>query len=609
MLISELFQIPLEFIKEHLTGWVLLIIIILILYFIYLRNYYVQRELFFNSLEDVMKSTNTNIHENKDNNEDEDIEKTENTLLDNEYKDKQPATANKKEKHRKYNDRDSLKEEKNNKPVFEGFENTNIIKNNFNTSNIGNTSNTVNTSNTDNNMENDVKLISTTIFDNLNLSPAQIQTAIINYNKVIANYIIEFGNLSRNNKQNPYLNVKKQFDLILAKGIDNIINFLNNTIKTPNRLTRTTIRTDVLNTLSNTLETLIDITNKLLVVEMSRLAGMNSTTIDYNTELGKINENREKLDTYMAIDKLISEYGRNNNIKSNDIDKILNKSILLPIYERNFDKIQRLVNSDFNENEILMAEKYGKAYTEFLEQEKKESLNINPIVLASNIESGIINLLTGYSGQNVNSQNVNSDNNNYDDNYNNNKKLIEQYTRDYGYIPGNSPSPSNIKTNPIPDNMKSYLNKDNNLNDGSNIFKDTGNRGGYLINNNAQKQLLEGFENGDSRNTNKTNSNKTNSNSNENLIKAINSNSSKNTKSQSNNNTNILDKLLNGDFLQYVMDTTNDTIGTYYNSYDSRFKTLFGNFKIEDNLIPGGFLLFVLSMLIYFMDITSPTSQ
>ena len=609
MLISELFQIPLEFIKEHLTGWVLLIIIILILYFIYLRNYYVQRELFFNSLEDVMKSTNTNIHENKDNNEDEDIEKTENTLLDNEYKDKQPATANKKEKHRKYNDRDSLKEEKNNKPVFEGFENTNIIKNNFNTSNIGNTSNTVNTSNTDNNMENDVKLISTTIFDNLNLSPAQIQTAIINYNKVIANYIIEFGNLSRNNKQNPYLNVKKQFDLILAKGIDNIINFLNNTIKTPNRLTRTTIRTDVLNTLSNTLETLIDITNKLLVVEMSRLAGMNSTTIDYNTELGKINENRKKLDTYMAIDKLISEYGRNNNIKSNDIDKILNKSILLPIYERNFDKIQRLVNSDFNENEILMAEKYGKAYTEFLEQEKKESLNINPIVLASNIESGIINLLTGYSGQNVNSQNVNSDNNNYDDNYNNNKKLIEQYTRDYGYIPGNSPSPSNIKTNPIPDNMKSYLNKDNNLNDGSNIFKDTGNRGGYLINNNAQKQLLEGFENGDSRNTNKTNSNKTNSNSNENLIKAINSNSSKNTKSQSNNNTNILDKLLNGDFLQYVMDTTNDTIGTYYNSYDSRFKTLFGNFKIEDNLIPGGFLLFVLSMLIYFMDITSPTSQ
>jgi hypothetical protein len=157
--------------------------------------------------------------------------------------------------------------------------------------------------------------------------------------------------------------------------------------------------------------------------------------------------------------------------------------------------------------------------------------------------------------------------------------------------------------------MKSYLNKDNNLNDGSNIFKDTGNRGGYLINNNAQKQLLEGFENGDSRNTNKTNSNKTNGNSNENLIKAINSNSSKNTKSQSNNNTNILDKLLNGDFLQYVMDTTNDTIRTYYNSYDSRFKTLFGNFKIEDNLIPGGFLLFVLSMLIYFMDITSPSSQ
>jgi hypothetical protein len=29
------------------------------------------------------------------------------------------------------------------------------------------------------------------------------------------------------------------------------------------------------------------------------------------------------------------------------------------------------------------------------------------------------------------------------------------------------------------------------------------------------------------------------------------------------------------------------------------------NFKLEDNMIPAGFLLFILSMLIYFVDTTS----
>jgi glycine cleavage system pyridoxal-binding protein P len=70
----------------------------------------------------------------------------------------------------------------------------------------------------------------------------------------------------------------------------------------------------------SSLETLIDQTNKSLVLEMNRLSGMNSTTIDYNTELGKINDSRNKLDTYMEVDKLLSTYGHNTGIQSKNIN-------------------------------------------------------------------------------------------------------------------------------------------------------------------------------------------------------------------------------------------------------------------------------------------------
>ena len=42
--------------------------------------------------------------------------------------------------------------------------------------------------------------------------------------------------------------------------------------------------------------------------------------------------------------------------KDNSINKILDKSFVLPIYERNFDKINQLVKSDFNNN-ILYSRK------------------------------------------------------------------------------------------------------------------------------------------------------------------------------------------------------------------------------------------------------------
>lgn len=541
-------DIPIQFIRQHLTGWVLIIIILFIIYFIYLRKLYTQRELFSPDDEELTDSIDDTI----------DDPETETTLE-------------------------------------EGFQNDN----NNTTPSLPNPTlpnptlpnpTISNPSNQDPNLN-----ISTTIFNNLQLSPAQLESARINYNQVIANYIIELGNLAKTAKTNPYFNITKQFDMVIAKGIDAIINYMTNTIKTPNMITRTSLRTDIMNNLTNLLETLIDQTNKSLVLEMNRLAGMNSTTIDYNTELEKINDSRNKLDTYMEVDKLISTYGHKTGIQTKNINSILDKTMILPIYERNFDKIQQLVNSDFNGNEELLTEKYGRAYTDFLEHEKRESLNINPLALASNIESSIIRLLTRQD------KNTNTTAESGNGNGNDSDKIVEQYTAEYGYI---NHSAKQAKSNPIPNQQREYINSTPGFGENPTIYKDSGNRGNYLI---------EGFQNSSS-----------------NLKKAIENNRAKNkhdndgkdgkdgkldkkvkfedTSKSDIPDKNILNKLLSGDFLQYIMDTTNSTVGGLYSNYDSRFKAILGNFKIEDNLLPGGFLLFIISLLLYFADITSPAS-
>ena len=47
MFILDVLEIPFEFIKENLTGWVIIILVILIIYFVGLRNYYLQKEKFY----------------------------------------------------------------------------------------------------------------------------------------------------------------------------------------------------------------------------------------------------------------------------------------------------------------------------------------------------------------------------------------------------------------------------------------------------------------------------------------------------------------------------------------------------------------------------------
>jgi hypothetical protein len=304
------------------------------------------------------------------------------------------------------------------------------------------------------------------------------------------------------------------------------------------------------------------------------------------------------LEDYIEVDKLVATYGNNLNNYNREVNNILNTSFVLPIYERNFDKINQLIKSDYNDNETNLANKYGRAYTDFLNEKKKEELDINPLRLASKIESGIVNMLSeiggggsgGSGGRSGNHSNTNKENSHkyrdvdYDDD---DRQIIEQ-------------------SNPIPE-QSSKLVHNTRLNSGANIYEDRGNTGNYLVDKKTQKQMLEGFVEGfavggDTETT----------------IPSTTKNSDTKTPTTTNANVSkdIISKLLSGDFLQYIMEVVNEKINMIYGAYNKKYGSGSGSgsstdsnyntkFNLEENMIPAGFLLFILSMLIYFVDTTS----
>lgn len=562
-MILDILETPINFIKENLTGWVLVVLVILIIYFVGLRNYYIQKERFYDQ---ALYEQNV-----------EDIEETENDILEAEEQihsnDKHTIPKNKSNsKSNGTTGKKKLKTKKHSAKNIEGFEGATpltpkpeLLPTGLPTGLPNEQTNFISS------------YASTTLFDNLNLNTTQIQFCKMQYNEVIAQYIIDLGKLVQQQKKNRFLNTQKQYDLIIAKGVDKIINYLNNSIKSYNVITRTSIRTEVINTLTDVLELLIAKTNNDIAEQSNKLAIQNSTTIDYTTQLKEITQLRNQLEEYFEIDKLLNNYSHKVNTSNKEINSILDKSFILPIYEQNYNKIQQLVNSDFNGDENNLADKYSKAYMDFLEQKKKEELNINPLTLASQIESGLVSLITGTTAKNTQ----------------------EQY--------------SNLTNhNPIPPQEKLLI--ENTYMNTSNIISDPGNRGSYLIDKPTQNTILEGFED-----IAKPTEIPTNTNSN--ITKAIANNSipnkPKNNKDNKNNTDNIgiISNLMSGNFLQYIMNYINEKLNWFMQYYNSRMGKSnngdgynsgeYGKFNLEDNMIPAGFLLFVLSMLFYFIDITS----
>ena len=139
------------------------------------------------------------------------------------------------------------------------------------------------------------------------------------------------------------------------------------------------------------------------------------------------------------------------------------------------------------------------------------------------------------------------------------------------------------------------------MNKDTNIYKDKGNLGNYLIDKKTQAQVLESFEGFEVSPTSSS------------------SNSRNNSNNKNKESINILASLASGDFIKYIMDYVNDKLSIFYKYYNNKFGSGDNNtydkngkktnndttFNLEENMIPAGFMFFVLSMLIYFVDTTS----
>ena len=582
---GSILDIPYNFICEHLTGWTLLILLAIILYFVALRKYYVKREQFYIDVtknvsgdENVLdvkdslvenynktdegefirptprhKPKKQNIYNNEENNTDNTINNSDRKNNSNQ---KNNTNNSNTKKNKSYQDTVSLRGTR----VFEGFQTQ------------PNTPETV-----ANGLMDNPTLIATTLFDNLQLTDSQKQSLKVKYNEVISSYITKLTRLVKLSKQNDSLNVKKQYDIIIGEGIDSIINYLNNVIKATNILTRTSIRADVVFTLQTTLEHLINKNNRELQAQITKIASMDSTTVDYNTMLKQINDSRAKLEEYAGIDDILVKYSSSQNSTTREINKVLDKSFILPIYEKNIDRLNQLIKSDFNNDENNLARKYSGAYNDFLEQQKKSDLEINPLRLASQIESGVVGLLADVSGSDKPSD--------YDDE----KTILEQYTAEYGYT---GEKTRGMMSNPVPRSESGLLGGVS-LNS-ANIFSDPGNLGSYLIDKKTRSDILEGFasDGGSGGSSGGSSSGKS-----------------------KNETGDVIDKLMSGDFINYILEEANKKISMFFGFYNKNIGDIGGGVdgvgekvKLEENMIPAGFLLFVLSMLIYFIDITSTSS-
>ena len=56
-MVNSIFDTPLDFISEYLTGWTILIFIIIIIYFVALRKYYINKEQFYDIKGNTFKNT------------------------------------------------------------------------------------------------------------------------------------------------------------------------------------------------------------------------------------------------------------------------------------------------------------------------------------------------------------------------------------------------------------------------------------------------------------------------------------------------------------------------------------------------------------------------
>lgn len=598
------------FIREHLNGYVILVIIFLFIYFAYLRRKY-QKESFQTYVED---QNNISLSKYRDYNKlGEKVDKMTRKDFINKYSPKKKLEEKNKKSAIKVKLLTSQEKDMQKKHKYVIKENTSYnkeeLKNNVkkNVKNIkfdakrfkndssevngiverfqNNNSNNLNTSNKLNNSNNSKTLNLEFIDSPINLSSEKMKK-IDNYKK-INNYIntqIE----PKLEKSFDNINITKLSIVEFSKQYDEVIN-------THSKLIMDYMYDEII-TIKKDLEELITIENKKRIFYnsiiknqinkylKSRVKDYINNKIDYlNSNLtSNINEfnkeydNREsKLKNISTLkDKLnlsLNQYQYTNGKKMNDDSiqdtlKKLQKMNIQPKYESQYDINNSLIKQQFDNDESVLTKRYGQVYQDYIDKEKQERMLVDPGELLSNLEENAISLTEGINTIFSSSQVKQKD-------------TVEPFTEYSNENINLVNSMSKFDKFNNPDEFGTYINK---------YSTTTSNPYNYDSLPETSNLDVEGFKN--------LNSNKKSNKSNKNQKSKALDNENKDT---------LLDQLMGGDFINGFLSYSLDVGNSFMNNYDHKFNDLGKLLDKKDNMMTFGLGLVILSIVLYFADITS----
>jgi len=626
------------FIREHLNGYVILVIIYLFIYFAYLRRKY-QKESFQAYVED---QNNISLSKYRDYNKlGEKVDKMTRKDFINKYSPKKKLEEKNKKSAIKVKLLTSQEKDMQKKHKYVIKENTSYnkeeLKNNVkkNVKNIkfdakrfkndssevngiverfqNNTSNNLNTSNKLNNSNNSKTLNLEFIDSPINLSSEKMKK-IDNYKK-INNYIntqIEpkleksFDNI--NITKLSIVEFSKQYDEVINKHSKLIMDYMY----------------DEIITIKKDLEELITIENKKRIFYnsiiknqinkylKSRVKDYINNKIDYlNSNLtSNINEfnkeydNREsKLKNISTLkDKLnlsLNQYQYTNGKKMNDDSiqdtlKKLQKMNIQPKYESQYDINNSLIKQQFDNDESVLTKRYGQVYQDYIDKEKQERMLVDPGELLSNLEENAISLTEGINTIFSSSQVEQKD-------------TVEPFTEYSNENINLVNSMNKFDKFNNPDEFGTYINK---------YSTTTSNPYNYDSLPETSNLDVEGFQNQKkNKKLNKNRKNRKNINKSNKDQKSNKSNKSNALDNEDNeynednedneNKDTLLDQLMGGDFINGFLSYSLDVGNSFMNNYDHKFNDLGKLLDKKDNMMTFGLGLVILSIVLYFADITS----
>jgi hypothetical protein len=603
------------FIREHLNGYVILVIIFLFIYFAYLRRKY-QKESFQAYVEDQNKMglSKYRAHSKLG----EKVDKMTRKDFINKYSPKKKLQKKNEKSAIKIKMLTSQEKDMQNKTKYVIKENTKYdkeeLKNNvkknvenikFDAKRFKNDSSQVNSivekfQNNNSNKSNNSKILNLEFVDSpITLSIKKMKKI----NKYIDIQIETKLETSFDNINIIKLSIgefNKQYDEVINKHSKYIMDYMYDEIITRKRDLKELItvennkrifyNSDINNQINKYLKIRVKdyINNKIEYINSNLTSNIKEFNKEYSNRDSKLN-NINKLKDKLNLSLNQYQYINGKKMTDDSIQDTLNKlqkMNIQPKYESQYDINNSLIKQQFNNDESVLAKRYGQAYQDYIDKEKQERMLVDPGELLSNLEENTISLTEGintiFSSSQVKQKNTVEPFTEYS---NENTNLVNSMNR---FDKFNNP-----------DEFGTYINK---------YSTTTSNPYNYDSLPETSNLDIEGFQNLNStknQKSHKSNKKKKLSKSNalDNLMKSKEQFNDENSNDE--NKDTLLDKLMGGDFINGFLSYSLDMGNSFMNNYDHKFNDLGNLLDKKDNMMTFGLGLVILSIVLYFADITS----